>query len=73
MSEHTERELFEINRIVVDGPYAVLIGRARVMVRATDQIIDTPFAVDLVVNPEGRINRYYMFEDSLCVARAMQS
>jgi ketosteroid isomerase-like protein len=72
IGEHTDRELFEIERIVVDGPYAVLIGRARVAVRTTGQIIDTPFAVDIVVNSEGRISRYYMFEDSLSVARAMQ-
>ncbi|AKA06637.1 nuclear transport factor 2 family protein [Streptomyces noursei] len=72
MNRLTIRELFEIERVVVDGPNAVLIGRARVVVRSTGKVIDTPFAVDIVVNPEGRISRYYMFEDSWGVARAVR-
>ena len=71
IGEHTDRELFDIERIIVDGPNAVLIGRARVLCRVTGRTIDTPFAIDIVVNSEGRISRYYMFEDSLGVARAM--
>ncbi|MFE5842374.1 nuclear transport factor 2 family protein [Streptomyces niveus] len=71
MSELTDRELFDIERIVVDGPNAVLIGRARLVVRATGRTIDTLFAIDIVVNPEGRVTRYYMFEDTLDVASAM--
>src|SRR5271170_2856348 len=67
MGEHTDRELFDVERIIVDGPNAVLIGRARVVVRATGKVIDTPFAVDIIVDPEGRISRYYMFEDSWSV------
>ncbi|WP_411126563.1 nuclear transport factor 2 family protein [Streptomyces sp. x-19] len=72
MGELTDRELFDIDRVIVDGPNAVLIGRARVVVRSTGKVIDTPFAVDIVVNPEGRISRYYMFEDSWGVAQAMR-
>ncbi|KUM99507.1 hypothetical protein AQI95_39005 [Streptomyces yokosukanensis] len=68
----TDRELFEIERVVVDGSNAVLIGRARVVVRSTGKVIDTPFAVDIVVNAEGRISRYYMFEDSWGVALALR-
>ncbi|MFJ6573431.1 nuclear transport factor 2 family protein [Streptomyces sp. NPDC091292] len=68
---HTDREVFDIERILVDGPHAVLIGRARVVSRSTGRTIDTPFAIDIVVNDEGRISRYYMFEDSLAVYRAM--
>lgn len=68
----TDRELFEIERVIVDGSNAVLIGRARVVVRSTGKVIDTPFAVDIVVNAEGRISRYYMFEDSWGVALAMR-
>jgi uncharacterized protein len=67
----TNRELFDVERIIVDGPNAVLIGRARVVVRSTDKVIDTPFAIDIVVNPEGRISRYYMFEDSWNVAQGV--
>ncbi|MFJ6017614.1 nuclear transport factor 2 family protein [Streptomyces sp. NPDC092952] len=72
MSELTIRELFEIERVLVDGANAVLIGRARVVVRATGKVIDTPFAIDIVVDPEGRISRYYMFEDSWGVAQAVR-
>jgi hypothetical protein len=72
IAEHTDRELFDIERIIVDGPQAVLIGRARVVVRATGRAIDTPFAIDIVVDDEGFISRYYMFEDSLAVFRAAQ-
>ncbi|GAA0354489.1 nuclear transport factor 2 family protein [Streptomyces blastmyceticus] len=68
----TDRELFEIERVIVDGSNAVLIGRARVVVRSTGKVIDTPFAVDIVVNAEGRISRYYMFEDSWGVALALR-
>jgi len=68
---HTDREVFEIDRILVDGPNAVLIGRARVICRSTGRTIDTPFAIDIVVDEEGRISRYYMFEDSLAVYQAM--
>jgi ketosteroid isomerase-like protein len=68
---HTNRELFDIERIIIDGPNAVLIGRARVVVRSTDKVIDTPFAIDIVVDPEGRISRYYMFEDSWNVAQGV--
>ncbi len=71
ISAHTDRELFDVERIIVDGPNAVLIGRARVVVRSTGKVIDTPFAIDIVVNHEGRINRYYMFEDSWHVAQAV--
>ena len=67
----TNRELFDIERIIVEGPNAVLIGRARIVVRATGKVIDTPFAIDIVVNPEGRISRYYMFEDSWHVAQGV--
>ncbi|MFK0289863.1 nuclear transport factor 2 family protein [Streptomyces sp. NPDC090442] len=72
MNRLTVRELFEIERVVVDRPNAVLIGRGRVAVRSTGKAIDTPFAVDIVVNAEGRISRFYMFEDSWGVALAMR-
>ncbi|MFE4608438.1 hypothetical protein ACFRK5_08760 [Streptomyces niveus] len=51
------------------------VGRRKVSeipdFRATGRTIDTLFAIDIVVNPEGRVSRYYMFEDSLDVASAM--
>ncbi len=72
LSELTDRELFNVERSVVDGTTAVLIGRARLVVRATGKVIDTPFAIDIIVNPDGRISRYYMFEDSWGVAQAVR-
>jgi hypothetical protein len=72
LSELTDRELFDVERIVVDGTTAVLIGRARLAVRATGKVIDTPFAIDIIVRPDGLISRFYMFEDSWGVAWAVR-
>jgi ketosteroid isomerase-like protein len=66
----TDREAFDVEHVLVDGEHAVLIGRARVVVRATGRVADTPFAIHVTVNAEGRITRFYMFEDSWSVARA---
>jgi hypothetical protein len=70
IGEHTEHQVFAIERTVVDGSQAVLIGRAGSVVRATGRAVDMPVAIDIVVNDEGRISRLYLFEDSLSVDRA---
>jgi hypothetical protein len=50
----------DINRIVVEGQDAVVLGRATFVVRATGKLIDTMFAVHIVVDDDGRINRFVM-------------
>ena len=72
MGSHVDREAFDIDRILVDGAHAVVLGRAAVIVRSTGKPIDTQFAIHIVVDPEGRISRFVMFEDSWNVANAMR-
>ena len=72
MGNHVDRKSFDIDRIVVDGPNAVVLGRAVVVVRSTGKLMDTQFAIDIVVDPAGRITRFVMFEDSWHVANAMR-
>ncbi|GAA1978059.1 nuclear transport factor 2 family protein [Amycolatopsis minnesotensis] len=70
LEHHLDRELFEIERVLVDGPHAVTIGHLRSVVRATGKAIETPFAIEMTVE-RGRITRYVMFEDSWRVAEAV--
>ena len=72
MANHVDRKAFDIDRIVVDGSTAVVLGRAVVVVRSTGKLMDTKFAVEIVVDPAGRITRFVMFEDSWHVANCMR-
>jgi len=69
MGNHVDRKAFDIDRIVVDGQDAVVLGRAIVTVRATGKLMDTLFAVHIVVEEDGRISRFVMFEDLLACLR----
>jgi ketosteroid isomerase-like protein len=69
---HLEREAFDIDHIVVDGPDAVVLGRAAGRVRSTGKPLEFQFAVHFVVDVEGRISRYVFFEDSWHIAEAMR-
>jgi len=72
IGSHVDRKAFDIDRIVVDGQDAVVLGRAVVVVRATGKLMDTLFAVHLVVGEDGRISRFVMFEDSWHVSESMR-
>jgi len=72
MADHVDRKSFDIDRIVVDGQDAVVLGRAVVTVRSTGKLMDTQFAVHLVVEDDGHISRFFMYEDSWHVAAAMR-
>jgi len=72
MGNHVDRKAFDIDRIVVDGQDAVVLGRAIVTVRATGKLMDTLFAVHIVVEEDGRISRFVMFEDSWHVSESMR-
>ncbi|PJN30970.1 hypothetical protein CG747_45440 [Streptomyces sp. CB02959] len=72
LSDHLESEEFTVNRIVVDGADAVVIGHMRQIVKATGKVFDSPFAFHLKVEG-GKIARYITFEDSLALARAFQT
>ncbi|WP_020673562.1 nuclear transport factor 2 family protein [Amycolatopsis nigrescens] len=66
---YIDREVFEVERILVDGEEAVVLGHLRSIVRATGKVIETAFAYRLTVH-NGQITRYFMFEDSWRVAEA---
>ncbi|WP_431043124.1 nuclear transport factor 2 family protein [Streptomyces sp. P1-3] len=72
LPDHLEPEEFAVNRIVVDGSDAVVIGHLRQIVKATGKVFDSPFAFHLRVE-EGKIVRYITFEDSLALARAFDA
>ncbi|GAB3966156.1 nuclear transport factor 2 family protein [Plantactinospora veratri] len=58
-----------IERILVDGPDAVVIGETAQTVRATGKRFNTRFALHLTVE-DGLIVRHHVYEDSLAVALA---
>ncbi|MGI5146573.1 nuclear transport factor 2 family protein [Plantactinospora sp. CA-294935] len=60
-----------IDRILVDGPDAVVIGETAQTVRATGKRFSTRFALHLTVE-DGLIVRHHVYEDSLAVALACE-
>ncbi|MYT32966.1 MULTISPECIES: nuclear transport factor 2 family protein [unclassified Streptomyces] len=72
LSDHLESKEFTVNRIVVEGADAVVIGHMRQIVKVTGNVFDSPFAFHLTVE-DGKIARYIMFEDSLALARAFEA
>ncbi|MFF5993053.1 nuclear transport factor 2 family protein [Prauserella flavalba] len=69
LDEHLERDIFEVERVFVDGEHAVATGHLRSVVRTTGRVIETPFTIQLTV-VGGRITRYLILEDSHAVAEA---
>ncbi|SDM54528.1 nuclear transport factor 2 family protein [Allokutzneria albata] len=69
LDDYLERDVFEVERLFVDGDEAVAVGHLRSVVRATGRAIATPFAIRITVR-EGRITRYLLLEDSHAVATA---
>ncbi|MFF4272624.1 nuclear transport factor 2 family protein [Streptomyces sp. NPDC001536] len=59
----------EIERILVDGADAVVLGEIRQTARATGRAYRARFALHLTVE-DGLIVRHHVYEDSLAVARA---
>ncbi|MCX5329498.1 nuclear transport factor 2 family protein [Streptomyces sp. NBC_00140] len=59
----------EIERILVDGTDAVVLGEIRQTARATGRPYRARFALHLTVE-DGLIVRHHVYEDSLAVARA---
>ncbi|SFQ56263.1 hypothetical protein SAMN05421810_109229 [Amycolatopsis arida] len=67
--DYIARDRFTVHRIVADGQDAVALGELRSRVRATGQLIESPFAIHLTV-ADGKITRYVLLEDSWRVAEA---
>lgn len=60
-----------IERIVVDGPDAVILGTVRNVLHRTGRAYRAAVALHLRVE-DGLVRRYCVYEDSLAVARAWQ-
>ncbi len=61
-----------IDRLLIDGPDAVLIGTSSQLVEATGRRFDMVFALHLTIEG-GLITRHHMYEDSLAVLQAFDS
>lgn len=59
----------QIERILVDGEHAVLLGEIRQTARRTGRAYRARFALHLTVD-DGMVTRYHIYEDSLTVAQA---
>lgn len=72
LAEHhvPERNGTTVERVLVDGPDAVVVGEIVQTVRRTGVEYRSPFALRLTVEG-GLITRYHIYEDSLTVARSL--
>ncbi|MFF4345793.1 nuclear transport factor 2 family protein [Streptomyces sp. NPDC001530] len=62
----------EIERFLVDGDEAVVLGEIRQTAAATGRAYRARFALHLTVE-DGLVVRHHVYEDSLAVARAFES
>ncbi|WP_406008357.1 nuclear transport factor 2 family protein [Streptomyces sp. NBC_00637] len=62
----------EIERVLVDGEDAVVLGEIRQTARSTGRAYRARFALHLTVE-DGLVTRHHVYEDSLAVARAFGS
>ncbi|WP_067890933.1 nuclear transport factor 2 family protein [Nocardia vaccinii] len=61
-----------VERILVDGPDAVVLGEIRQTARPTGRAYRSRFALHLTIE-NGLIVRYHLYEDSLAVAEAFEA
>ncbi|WP_328481312.1 nuclear transport factor 2 family protein [Streptomyces sp. NBC_00377] len=62
----------EIERILVDGDDAVVLGEIRQTARSTGRAYRARFALHLTIEG-GLVTRHHVYEDSLAVARAFDA
>ncbi|MFF8476205.1 nuclear transport factor 2 family protein [Streptomyces sp. NPDC015414] len=74
LAEHhvPEQASTEIERILVDGRDAVVIGEIRQTARSTGRAYRARFALHLTVE-DGLVTRHHVYEDSLAVAQAFDT
>ncbi|MFG3531051.1 nuclear transport factor 2 family protein [Streptomyces sp. NPDC047917] len=63
------REATEVERVLVDGNDAVVLGEIRQTARPTGRAYRARFALHLTVE-HGLVTRHHVYEDSLAVAQA---
>ncbi|MCX5052489.1 nuclear transport factor 2 family protein [Streptomyces sp. NBC_00474] len=67
-----QRVATEVERILVDGSDAVVLGEIRQTARPTGRAYHARFALHLTVE-DGLIIRHHVYEDSLAVAQAFEA
>ncbi|MEU6989665.1 nuclear transport factor 2 family protein [Streptomyces sp. NPDC046465] len=74
LAEHhvPEQVATEVERILVDGADAVVLGEIRQTARSTGRAYRARFALHLTVEG-GLVTRHHVYEDSLAVAQAFES
>ncbi|MCX4549271.1 nuclear transport factor 2 family protein [Streptomyces sp. NBC_01387] len=71
--QHVPEEVgTEIERILVDGNDAVVLGEIRLTARSTIRAYRARFALHLTVE-NGLVTRHHVYEDSLAVAGAFEA
>ncbi|MCM2388942.1 nuclear transport factor 2 family protein [Streptomyces albipurpureus] len=73
LAEHhlPEQVATEVERILIDGNDAVVLGEIRQMARPTKRAYRARFALHLTIE-DGLVTRHHVYEDSLAVARAFE-
>ncbi|WP_030565741.1 nuclear transport factor 2 family protein [Streptomyces aureocirculatus] len=73
LAEHhiPQQAATEVERILIDGNDAVVLGEIRQTARPTGRAYCARFALHLTVE-DGLITRHHVYEDSLAVARAFE-
>jgi ketosteroid isomerase-like protein len=71
IAEHhlPDRVATEVERILIDGNDAVVLGEIRQTARSTGRAYRARFALHLTVE-DGLVTRHHVYEDSLAVAQA---
>jgi ketosteroid isomerase-like protein len=71
IAEHhvPEKADTQVERVLVDGDDAVVLGEIRLTSRSTGRAYRARFALHLTVE-DGLVTRYHVYEDSLAVAQA---
>lgn len=74
LAEHhaPEHAAIEIERILIDGDDAVVLGEIRQTARSTGRPYRARFALHLTVE-DGLVTRHHVYEDSLAVAQAFEA
>ncbi|MFE0173241.1 nuclear transport factor 2 family protein [Streptomyces sp. NPDC059002] len=62
----------EVERILVDGDDAVVLGEIRQTARPTGRAYQARFALHLTIE-DGLVTRHHVYEDSLAVAQAFEA
>ncbi|WP_156725024.1 nuclear transport factor 2 family protein [Streptomyces apocyni] len=62
----------EVERILIDGDEAVVLGEIRQTARPTGRAYRARFALHLTIK-DGLVTRHHVYEDSLAVARAFEA